>query len=126
MQRLFFDVERRQAALHAENRGHPSEGPRGRDALHDGRAAHAVEYRVHAGPTRLFQGGIGDAGLPVVEGYAGAEILQGLLVARARGGDEVGTRCVRDLDGERPDAPGPAVDEDGLPTLTASLLTSTS
>ena len=55
VQRLVLDLERGQVALGAEDRREPPEGFRGRDALHDGRAAHAVEDGVDAGPVSLFQ-----------------------------------------------------------------------
>src|SRR3712207_7299547 len=45
VERLVVDVERRKVALGAEDRRQPSERPCRRDALQDGRAAHAIEDR---------------------------------------------------------------------------------
>src|SRR3712207_7982392 len=48
----------------------------GRDALHDGRAAHAVEDGVDAVPSGLFQGNVGDAGPGIVRSEEHTSELQ--------------------------------------------------
>ena len=97
---LVLLIEWCEVALRAEDGRQAPEGLRGRDALNNRPAAHGVKDDIHPLPAGIVESDLRHVLALVVYRHVSAKFFQDVLVVGTRRGEDTGTGCFGDLDGE--------------------------